>query len=143
VAGFVYAYNNIKPFREFVNALWDDLKRFGSWLETTLSPIIKDLGNAFSSIGGAVSGITSSAHALHVPGFALGGIVPGAIGGATLAIVHGGETITPAGGAGRGGASSMATVEALLAQAAACKRNPSPCRLQRKRTWPISPAVSP
>lgn len=38
-----------------------------------------------------------------LPGFATGGVVPGPVGAATLAVVHGGETIMPArrGGAGR------------------------------------------
>ncbi len=106
VAGFVYAYNNIKPFRDFINAMWDDLKRFAAWVQSTLSPIIGGIGSAFSSIGG-------EAHSLHIPGFAMGGVVPGAIGAASLAVVHGGETITPPGGMGP----SMSTVEGLLAQA--------------------------
>jgi hypothetical protein len=38
-----------------------------------------------------------------IPGFASGGVVPGSAGSPMLAMVHGGETITPAGGGGGGG----------------------------------------
>ncbi len=40
---------------------------------------------------------------LHVPGFAEGGLVPGALGAPMLAMVHGGETVIPAGGGAGGG----------------------------------------
>ncbi len=40
---------------------------------------------------------------LHVPGFAEGGLVPGALGSPMLAMVHGGETVIPAGRIGGGG----------------------------------------
>ncbi len=38
----------------------------------------------------------------HIPGFATGGVVPGAIGAPMLAMVHGGETVIPAGAGLRG-----------------------------------------
>lgn len=41
--------------------------------------------------------ILEKAHELNIPGFATGGVVPGPIGTPTLAVVHGGETITPPG----------------------------------------------
>lgn len=46
---------------------------------------------ALSGIGSALSGVGS------ILGFADGGVVPGNIGAPTLAVVHGGETVTPAG----------------------------------------------
>lgn len=41
---------------------------------------------------------------LHFPGFAEGGVVPGAIGAPMLAVVHGGEIVTPPGRSSAGGA---------------------------------------
>ncbi len=81
-----------------------------------------DWANFFRGVAkGAASGIPGmgdALHALHLPGFATGGIVPGPIGEPTLAIVHGGEAITPpgkpfAGGkaAGVGGNSPIVHIE--------------------------------
>lgn len=81
-----------------------------------------DWANFFRGVAkGAASGIPGmgdALHALHLPGFATGGIVPGPIGEPTLAIVHGGEAITPpgkpfAGGkaAGAGGNSPIVHIE--------------------------------
>ena len=117
-AGFYYAYTHSKPFHDFVNALWDDLKRFGSWLGNTLGPIIKDIGDAIGAVGKGLSGIGTAAHNAHIPGFATGGIVPGAIGAPTLAVVHGGERVlTPAQQrAGLGGGSDSSGIIARLDQ---------------------------
>lgn len=49
---------------------------------------------------------------LHPPGYASGGIVPGALGSPQLAVVHGGETITPAGGGGGFGGGGLTFVYA-------------------------------
>jgi hypothetical protein len=59
--------------------------------------------NAFNAIASAARGAASAARSAHIPGFASGGTVPGSIGAPMLAMVHGGETITPAGGGGGGG----------------------------------------
>jgi hypothetical protein len=50
-------------------------------------------GNGFTQISGSLGGNL-------VPHMALGGVVPGPIGAPTLAVIHGGETVIPA---GRGG----------------------------------------
>lgn len=47
-----------------------------------------------------------------LPGFQFGGVVPGLVGQPRLAMVHGGETITPPGGRGGGGGGQM-TIELL------------------------------
>jgi hypothetical protein len=47
-------------------------------------------------------GIAPAGGAAPVSGFAAGGVVPGPMGAPQLAVVHGGETITPAGGGGGG-----------------------------------------
>lgn len=61
---------------------------------TVVAPVKSVQGSGAYGVGGAA---TST-----LPGFAAGGTVPGAPGAAMLAVVHGGETITPAGGAGVG-----------------------------------------
>ncbi len=52
-------------------------------------------GNVGGAIGNAIGGITN-----FVGGFATGGVVPGPVGAPALAVVHGGETVTPVGGGG-------------------------------------------
>jgi hypothetical protein len=97
VAGFIFAYTHCTPFRNFINNLWTDLKAFGMWIWSVLKPQIESLGNLFGAIGNGLGTLVNTAHSLHIPGFALGGIVPGAIGAPMLAVVHGGERVsTPA-----------------------------------------------
>lgn len=55
----------------------------------------KVLGAA-SKVGGALGGVGSFITS-HLPHFAAGGVVPGALGVPTLAVVHGGETISNTG----------------------------------------------
>lgn len=62
-----------------------------------LSKLIPDLPGA---------GIISSA-IKAIPGFATGGVVPGPFGAPMLAMVHGGETIIPAGSSGGGGGTTV------------------------------------
>jgi hypothetical protein len=57
---------------------------------TELQKLPAQVGALFSNLG---SQIHSGLHDAHVPGFALGGVVPGAVGEARLAIVHGGERV--------------------------------------------------
>ena len=78
----------------------------GSWINdlgsawnTLISSIKTWLSNLWSSIvngvtGGVSGGISSLGKIL---GFSEGGIVPGPTGAAQLAVVHGGETVTPVG----------------------------------------------
>lgn len=55
------------------------------------------ISNGVSSLGSSIAG---GAKSLGIPGFADGGIVPGAIGAPMLAVVHGGERVIPNGGSG-------------------------------------------
>ena len=93
-AAGIYLYTHWKPFRDFVNGLWGDLKSFGYWIQHTLWPIIKNIGDALGNWKGGLQGFANTAHALHIPGFATGGIVSNVpFGAATLAVVHGGERV--------------------------------------------------
>lgn len=92
-AGVIYLYNNWKPFRLFVNAAWDDLKKFGAWLKDHLWPAIQQIAAAIALAGQDLANLGGSLHNAHIPGFAIGGVVPGPLGAPTLAIVHGGERV--------------------------------------------------
>lgn len=59
-------------------------------------------GDGAAATGGSRGSTNRSMMQRDIPGFALGGVVPGPIGAPTLAVVHGGETITPPGQAGDG-----------------------------------------
>jgi hypothetical protein len=53
---------------------------------------ISGIGDAISNIPGAgvIGGIAS-----HIPGFDVGGVVPGPVGSPQLILAHGGETVVP------------------------------------------------
>jgi hypothetical protein len=92
IAGFVamaaatyVLYQRNEDFRQGVNATIDSLGRlFGAMQRVASIP-----GNILGGAG-------------KLLGFASGGIVPGAIGVPQLAVVHGGETVTPYGRGGGG-----------------------------------------
>jgi hypothetical protein len=106
VAGFVLAYKNIKPFRDFINDLWADMQRFGNWIAThfagalgAIGALLKDIasGNIWA-IGGDVANVKSAM------GFEKGGMVPGPYRGApVLGLLHAGEEVIPVDGVGGGG----------------------------------------
>lgn len=55
VAGFVYAYKNIKPFRDFINGLLGDIKNFASkiynvYIKPALESVVSAFHSAFSAI---------------------------------------------------------------------------------------------
>ena len=123
VAGFIWAYQNIQPFRDFVNGLWGDLGNFGQWLSQYLGPLLGAIGKLFVDLisgnwgavvgdaravmsifgaksgggGGAQSRNSFAGRSSGIQSFDTGGMVPGPLGSAQLAIVHGGEKVlTPA-----------------------------------------------
>lgn len=104
-AGVIWAYQNVGWFRDAVNGAWGILQGFGGWLSSSLQPVLAAIGGAFERIGGAVHAISGGVggalgalSSLHIPGFESGGTVPGPIGAPMLAMVHGGEHISPSGG---------------------------------------------
>ena len=64
--------------------------------------LLTDGENNFGTIHPLTAAEIAKQQIREAAGFALGGIVPGPVGVAQLAVVHGGETITPAGGRARG-----------------------------------------
>ena len=119
-AAFIWAYNNVGPFRDAVNGVWNWLQGFGNWLGQYLGPLLKAVGKLFvdlvtgnwgsvmsdaqqlMSIVGAKSGnggpanTRNAAHTGRSSGmqsFDTGGIVPGPVGAPMVAVVHGGERV--------------------------------------------------
>lgn len=118
-AAFIWAYNNVGPFRDAVNGVWSWLQGFGNWLGQYLGPLLKAVGKLFvdlvsgnwgsvmsdaqqlMSIVGAKAGNGGPAFTRNnfgkrssgIQSFDTGGIVPGPLGSARLAIVHGGERV--------------------------------------------------
>lgn len=97
----------------FISTAWSNVwgglvgtvQRVLSWIWTAIqdSPVFKffsaiasGIGSLFSKAGDIFSNVKDFL------GFEHGGVVPGPMGAPTLAMVHGGERITPAGGIGGG-----------------------------------------
>lgn len=115
-AGLIYAYKHSETFRNIVNATFDAVKIAVQTMWNFVQPILEafvgvlqriwdvagKVAGVVGKIGGGIGGVIS-----HIPGFAMGGTVPGTPGMPTLAMVHGGEQITSlrdqAAGGGGGG----------------------------------------
>lgn len=91
--GVKWAYDNVTPFREAIDWLWQSV--------TSLLEPLRNLLDMLGQLPG-VQGVADLLGGIRLPGFAAGGVVPGAIGAPMLAVVHGGERITPAGRSGGG-----------------------------------------
>ena len=93
--------NNLDDWTSWLDAKQKSYTDFLTWLR---SQGLNTGGLVAPSGGGG--GVPAAAAAGRLPGqvqgFASGGIVPGALGAPMLAVVHGGETVTPPGG-GSGG----------------------------------------
>jgi phage-related protein len=128
VAGFIWAYNNIKPFRDFVNGLWDDLKHFGSYLSGHFAGILGAVGRLLNDIAsGNIGSILGDVSAVK-NAFEFGGMVPGPQGQPVLTVLHGGELVTRAGqvraSAAAGG--DMSETNRLLRNLLAVVSTPAP-----------------
>ena len=84
-----WAFDKVADAVEIASGLIDQL---GTIINHLSMEPLRAIAAIFSTVGpGAMMG--------NLLGFAEGGVVPGPIGSPQLAVVHGGETITPAGGA--------------------------------------------
>lgn len=100
-----FLYSNLAKSIQFVI---DKISDLVLWVQKAIDAISRlNLSKVSSSIGNAVSGAAKSVgNALSsvVPHFDQGGIVPGPVGSAMFAVVHGGERVIPNGvGYGGGG----------------------------------------
>jgi hypothetical protein len=90
VAGFIFAYTHIKPFRDFINALWDDLRGFWNFLTSHIGPELGKLGKLFGDLGKgnwlSLPGDVSALASFDTPG-----VVGGAYGSPQLVMARGGE----------------------------------------------------
>jgi len=136
-AGVVYAYKHFGRFRGVINDVWGALKAVGSWLASTWSSIWGGMSSVVSDAVGTVAHIWNDTmgalfHGEHfgvgpfsvtlpdlrIPGYALGGMIPGPVGTPQLAVVHGGETVIPAGvrsGGNAGGTTINVTINTQTA----------------------------
>ena len=99
--------------KEFFRQTWDGIKII---FDETIGSIIAKINQFIGAIDQAVSkfrsftGMQAGASlnpfspSFKLPGFATGGVVPGAAGQAQLAVVHGGERVIPVGRSVAGGA---------------------------------------
>jgi len=76
-----------------------DMSGITNSLDFTVNLVQGAGGILWDLVSGVGSAIETAGNLL---GFAQGGTVPGTIGTPTIAVVHGGETIIPAGGSGTG-----------------------------------------
>jgi phage-related minor tail protein len=103
-AGFIWAYNNVKPFRDFINGLWSDLKNFGGYLSGHFAGILGAVGKLLGDIAsGNIGSVLGDVSAVK-NAFEFGGLVPGPQGQPVLTVLHGGEMVTRAGRVNAGGA---------------------------------------
>ena len=90
-----------KAMRAGWDALWS---AFRTVWERVGKPIFEAIKTAVSGVSSAIGAVSGAIGAVGgFLGFASGGVVPGPKGAPMLAVVHGGETITPPGHAGPGG----------------------------------------
>lgn len=60
IAAFVLLYNNCTPFRNFINALWNDMKNFGSWIASGFKQAISSIGITFTAIRNTIASALGS-----------------------------------------------------------------------------------
>jgi len=107
VAAGLYLWKNWDILKEKLKLIWDGIKSaVGSavdWIRAKIQPMIdlvdkvKGAVSKLSGVGSAIQTVSSAVFGPLVPSFAIGGVVPGGIGVPTLAMVHGGERVTPPG----------------------------------------------
>src|SRR6266851_1488128 len=86
------------------NVIWNGIQAVIQAVWKVVEPIVQAITQGVSDVAGAMKAIGGAAGSLgHFLGFQAGGTVPGAVGAPMLAVVHGGERISPVGSAGTGG----------------------------------------
>jgi len=104
--GFIEQLNTVIP--KIHKAIDDFIESIKTKIENFKPKIT--IGLNLPDIEGAWNNLKSRAHNLGIPGFQVGGVVPGPIGAPVLATVHGGETISPNGRSGGSGEGSTFNV---------------------------------
>jgi len=86
-------------FAGFMSGVWDGIVNTVSWAVGAIMGPIQSLIGLVQGAMSWISNLGSMRISLpSLPGFAEGGVVPGPVNAPMLAVVHGGETITPVGG---------------------------------------------
>lgn len=102
VAGLIVAYETSATFRNIVDTAFKAVSGFVQTLVEDFNILLGVVKQVYGFMTTPIQlpNVAAIAGQLHLPGFADGGTVPGAIGAPMLAVVHGGETVTPAGQGG-------------------------------------------
>jgi hypothetical protein len=93
------------------SVIWNGIQAVIQAVWKVVEPIVHAITQGVSDVAGAMKTIGSAAGSLgHFLGFQAGGPVPGPIGAPMLAVVHGGEYVSPLGSPGAGGAGGRGDV---------------------------------
>ncbi len=104
--------------------IWDTIggiiSGFFDFGKQIVQAIIDGITSLAGDVGGAIKNVINSIPGAsiitsHIPGFAAGGVVPGAIGAPQLAVVHGGERVIPVSGNGGGAGSGSVVINISVA----------------------------
>ncbi len=100
-------------FGGIISGFFDFGKRIIGAIIDGITSLAGDVGGAIKNVINSIPG--ASIITSHIPGFAEGGIVPGAIGAPRLAVVHGGERVIPVNGTGGGAGSGGVVINISVA----------------------------
>lgn len=104
--GIAWVVEQIRSAVDAARGLWEQLTKIGDILSS----------GKFDLLGGVAGGL--GALGINVPGFDVGGIVPGPVGSPQLILAHGGETVLPTHRGGIGGNTINVTINASNANEA-------------------------
>ena len=91
-------------FLAFWSVVWSGVQKVLSAVWGVIKPIIDGITRGIGDVVGAIKSVAGVGGAVaHVLGFQAGGTVPGPVGAPVLAMVHGGEEISPVGSSRAGG----------------------------------------
>ena len=104
--------------------IWGGIRSVIEAVWKAVQPIIDAVKTGVNDIGGALKSIAGAGGAVaHFLGFQAGGTVPGPVGAPMLAVVHGGEHISPVGSPGTAGGRGDIYVNVVVQGNAVYERN--------------------
>jgi hypothetical protein len=124
-AALYLAYTKSETFRNIVDSAFDVVQGAVEGVVDAVKTLVDwfkkawEWGSKVADMAGKIPGVKTGAKSLaktlipglgFLPGFAQGGTVPGPIGAPMVAVVHGGEHVTPVGGSGPSGGAMTVNV---------------------------------
>jgi hypothetical protein len=89
--GFYLLYTKVKPFRDFINGLWGDMKSFAGWIADVWNAVMGNAaggpGGGYDDLGGGNADPGAAPGASTVPGHGMGPVPGHALGG-TMTRTH-------------------------------------------------------